>query len=110
MKYDAKDTLSADSLPISWVKESTMSLPRPSDSRRFTHLHACITQEDGAYTLGIQLRNHQTPNEVASGMQEAASLELASAMIADVAAQFGILQPEISINIVMENFRDGTRH
>ena len=87
-----------------------MTLPRPSNSPRFTHLHACITQEDGAYTLGIQLRNHQTPNDVASGMQEAASLELASAMIADVAAQFGILQPEISINIVMENFRDGTRH
>ncbi len=42
-------------------------------------------------------------------MQEAASLELASVMIADVAAQFGILQPAISINIVMENFRDGTQ-
>ena len=87
-----------------------MSLPRPSDRRRFTHLQACITQEDGAYTLGIQLRNHLAPKDFATGMQAAASLELASAMIADVAAQFGILQPEISINIVVENFRDGTRH
>ena len=86
-----------------------MSLPRPSSRIRFTHLHARITQEDGAYTLKVRLRNKSTC-EIADGVQEAESIELASTMIADVAAQFGILQPAISISLVMENFRDGTRH
>ena len=87
-----------------------MSLPRPSASHRFTHLDARITQEDGAFTLGIQLSNHLTPGDCAGGLQEAASIEMASEMIAGVAEQFGILQSAISISIFMENFKDGTRH
>lgn len=87
-----------------------MSLPRPSDSHRFTRLDARITQENGAFTLGIQLRNHLTPGDFAGGLQGAASIEKASEMIAGVAAQFGILQPAISISIFMENFKVGTRH
>jgi hypothetical protein len=87
-----------------------MSLPRPSTGQCFTRLEARITQEDGGYTLGIQLCNHLTPCDIAAGLQEAASIEMASAMIADVAAQFGIVQPNISISFLMENYKDGTRH
>ena len=87
-----------------------MSLPRPSDGHHFTRLDARITEEDGAFLLGIQLRNHMMPNDFAAGLQEAASIEQASEMIAGVAAQFGILQPAISISLFMTNFRDGIRH
>ncbi len=87
-----------------------MSLPRPSTGRCFTHLDARITQENGVFMLGIQLRNRLVPEDFAGGLQEAVSIEMASEMIAGVAQQFGILQPAISISIFMENFKDGTRH
>jgi hypothetical protein len=67
-------------------------------------------QENGSFTLEIQLTDRQMRHACARGVDTASSFEKASDMIAGVAAQFGISEPAISITIVMENFKAGTRH
>jgi hypothetical protein len=76
----------------------------------FTRLQARILQENGAFTVRMQLYNHLKTGEFAGGEETADSIETASSMIAGLAKQFDIPQPGISINIVMANYRDGTRH
>ncbi len=76
----------------------------------FTRLYANIQQEDGAYTISVRLQNEDKKSEVAWGQETASSIEAASAMIGDLAAQFSIPKKCISIAIKMENFRDGTLH
>ena len=44
------------------------------------------------------------------GVETAATIEVASGMIGELAAQFSIAQEFISISIVMNNFRAGTLH
>ena len=76
----------------------------------FTRLQARILQEDGAFTVRVQLYNHLRTREFAGGEEKADTIESASSMIAGLAKQFNISQPSIAINIIMENYRDGTRH
>lgn len=76
----------------------------------FTRLQARILQENGAFTVRMQLYNHLKTGDFAGGEETADSIETASSMIAGIAKQYDIPQPAISINIVMENYRDGTRH
>ena len=76
----------------------------------FTRLYAKIQQEDGAYTISVRLQNESKKSEVAWGQETAPSIEAASAMIGDLAAQFSIPKASISIAINMENSKDGTLH
>ena len=76
----------------------------------FTRLYARITQENGGFTVSVQMFNHLEQDDKAWGREPAASIEIASGMIGQLAAQFSIPQNAISIKIVMENFKDGTRH
>ena len=76
----------------------------------FTRLQARILHENGAFTVRLQLYNHLKTGEFAGGEETADTIETASSMIAGLAKQFDIPQPGISINIIMENYRDGTRH
>ena len=86
-------------------------MARPATSKHtFTRLQARILQENGGFTVRMQLYNHLKTDEFAGGEEMADSIETASSMIAGIAKQFDIPQPGISINIVMENYRDGTRH
>jgi len=85
-------------------------MTRPGIKRAFTRLRARISQENGAFTVRMQLYNHLKTNEFAGGEETADSIEEASSMIAGIAEQFYIRQPSIFIDIVMENYRDGTRH
>ena len=87
-----------------------MRMLAPTDNQGYTRLYARITQEDGAFTVSIQLLNHLDLRDFASGQTEADTIELASTMISRLANQFGILPPSISISIVMQNFKDGTLH
>jgi hypothetical protein len=76
----------------------------------FTRLYVKIRQEDGAFTILVRLQNHLKTEESAWGQEIAATIEIASSMIGALAEQYSIPQQCISIDIGMENFRDGTLH
>jgi hypothetical protein len=78
--------------------------------RMFTCLQARITQEEDGFRVSIQMQNNLNPNDTAWGVETASSIEVASGLIAKLAQQFAIPQKAISINIVMNNFRDNTLH
>jgi len=80
-------------------------------SRKFTRLEARITEEEGNFTVSVRMRNHLLENDRGAwGVETAATIEVASGMIGNLADQFSIPQEFISINIVMNNFRAGTLH
>ena len=79
-------------------------------SRAFTRLEARITEEEGNFTVSVQMQNGLNENDRAWGVEKANSIEMASGMIGQLAAQFAIPQKSISIRIVMNNYRDGTLH
>ena len=83
---------------------------RFSSNHRYTRLHARITQEAGAFTVSVQLLNHQKQEERAWGEENAPSIEIASGMIDSLAEHFRIGQNCISVRILMDNFKDGTFH
>ena len=85
-----------------------------SRSRRakshFTRLYAKIRQDDGAFTVSVRLQDHLKPEQAAWGEEVAASIEMAGSMIGFLAAEFSITEEFISIDIRMDDFRDGTLH
>ena len=83
---------------------------RFSPNHVYTRLHARITQEQGAFTVSVRMLNHLKQGERAWGEEIASSIDMASLMIDSIAEQFGIKQNCISVNIVMDNFKDGTFH
>ena len=57
-----------------------------------------------------EVEKELTPDEAAWGEEVAGSIEMASSMIGFLAAEFSIAQEFISIDIRMDDFRDGTLH
>ena len=92
------------------------SIVRYSGSRfrrgltRFTHLAACVSEEDGSFTVQVRLFHEAEPQNRAWGEETADSFETASAMLGDLAAAYSIPQTHIEITLRLENARDGTRH
>ncbi|MEA2980751.1 MAG: hypothetical protein QOF09_2574 [Alphaproteobacteria bacterium] len=76
----------------------------------FTRLHAQIIQEDGAFTVNVRMLNHLNNDDRAWGQEIAVSIDMASVLIESIAKQYSIPENCISINIVMDNFKDGTLH
>ena len=76
----------------------------------FTRLHAKICQDDGIFIVSVRLQNHIKPRDAAWGEEAAASIEMASAMIGSLAAEFSIARESISIDIRMDDLRSGTLH
>ena len=76
----------------------------------FTRLYAKICQDDGVFTVSVRLQNHLKPEDAAWGEEVATSIEMASAMVGSLAAEFSIAQEFISIDIRMDNIRSGTLH
>jgi hypothetical protein len=76
----------------------------------FTRLHARIIQEEGAFTVHVQMLNHLKQGESAWGERTAATIDVASSMIDTLAKQFFISANFISIKIVMTDVKDGTFH
>lgn len=83
---------------------------RRREPNRFTHLSACVSEEDGSFTVQVRLSHEAEPGSRAWGEEIADSFETASAMLGDLAAGYGIPQSHIEIILRMENARDGTRH
>lgn len=87
-----------------------MNFSKSSSSFSFTRLHAYIVEEDGAFTVRVRMINHLNQKECAWGEEIAATFDIASIMIGNLASQFGISQRCISIKISMGRFQDGTMH
>ena len=80
------------------------------ESPRFTHLAACVSEEEGGFTVHVRLYHQAKPENRAWGEEVADSFETASAMLGDLAAAYSIPQTHITISVRMENAREGTRH
>jgi hypothetical protein len=83
---------------------------RRRELTRFTHLAACVSEEDGGFTVQVRLSHEVEPENRAWGEEIADSFEAASAMLGDLAAVYSIPQTHIEITLRLENSRDGTRH
>jgi hypothetical protein len=79
-------------------------------SGRFTNLFVRISEEKDGYTVQVRLYSHVIPENAAWGEETADSLEMASAMVKALAAEFSILQACIKIEIRTQDPRQGTRH
>jgi hypothetical protein len=77
---------------------------------RYTHLFACISEEDGGYTVQVRLYNSTKPENTAWGEEITDSFETASVLVANLAAEFSIATARVKIEIRMEKTKDGTRH
>ena len=90
------------------------SNPFPVESERgtsrYTHLFACISEDDSGYTVHVRLTNAVKPEDTAWGEEIANSFETASSLVAALAAEFSIGPAGIKIEIRMHRITDGTRH
>jgi hypothetical protein len=76
----------------------------------YTHLFACISEEDGGYTVQVRLYNNGKPGKAAWGEEIADCFETASMLVAALADEFSIATEHIEIEIRMHKLTDGTRH
>jgi hypothetical protein len=76
----------------------------------YTHLLACISEEEDGYTVRVRLYNQMKQQNSAHGEEIADTLETASMLIAALVAEFSIAQDCIRIEILMQKTTDGTRH
>jgi hypothetical protein len=76
----------------------------------YTHLFACISEEDGGYAVQIRLYNKASPEDVAWGEETTDTVETASMIVGALASEFSIPQAHIKIEIRMNNVKNGTRH
>jgi hypothetical protein len=76
----------------------------------FTHMAACITEEDGGFTVEMSLSNQAKPGKGLAGEEIVDSLETASALLHAVAKKYSIPEARIKIRVRMENAREGTQH
>ena len=79
---------------------------------RFTHLFACITEEDGSYIVQVRLHSGPvtTPESAAWGEEIAESFETAAEMITALAERFSIPQDRIRLEIRIDDIGANTRH
>ena len=82
---------------------------RPNASR-YTHLSACVSEEDGCFTVQVRLYDEAKPDKGVWGEEIAESIEAASAMLDELAGAYAIPQARINIRLRMDNAREGTRH
>jgi hypothetical protein len=78
--------------------------------KRFTHLAASVSQEDGSFTVQVRLYHEAEPENRAWAEEVADSFEEASDMLGDLAAAYAIPQTHVEITLRLENSQDGTRH
>jgi hypothetical protein len=92
------------------MKQPRMRAHRGSGPSRYTHLSACVIEEDDCFTVQVRLYDEAKPEKGVWGEETAESIEAASAMLEDVAATYSIPQARIKIRMRMANAKDGTRH
>jgi hypothetical protein len=76
----------------------------------YTHLFACISEEDDGYVVQVRLVNESIADSAAWGEEIADSLETASALISALAAEFSIPSKCIRLQLRMANITEATQH
>jgi len=92
------------------MRYSRIRAGRGSGASRYTHLSACVSEEEDGFTVQVTLFNEAKPEHAACGEEVADSFETASALLDALAAAFAIPQARVKIRIRMDNPADGTRH
>ncbi len=92
------------------MKPIRMRAPRRPKPSRYTHLSACVSEEDGGFTVQVRLYHEAKPEKGVWGEEIAASFEAASAMLGELAGAYSIPQARINIRVRMGNPRESTRH
>jgi hypothetical protein len=92
------------------MTRSPLLVESGSDDLRYTHLFACISEEDDGYVIQIRLYNQTSPENAAWGEEITDSFERASMLIAALASEFSIPTASIKIEIRMADLRSGTQH
>jgi len=92
------------------MKHTRMRPQRQPAGSRYTHLSACVSEEDGGFTVQVRLYDEAKPEKGVWGEENAESIEAASAMLDELAAAYSIPQARIKISVRMQNAREGTRH
>lgn len=79
---------------------------------RFAYLSARISEEDDCYTVDVRLHNGITASleDVAFGEEIAESIEVASEMIAVLAARFSIPEDRINLQVRLASIDESTYH
>ncbi len=77
---------------------------------RYTHLLACINQEEDGYSIRVKLYNETKPRKMAWGEEITDSIETASRLIGALAEQFSIPESCIDIEVQLDDLKAGTRH
>jgi hypothetical protein len=81
-----------------------------SDASRYTHLSACVTEDEDGFTVQVRLYHEANPEDGAWGEEIADSFETASALLDALASRFSIPQACIKIRIQMHDLTNGTKH
>jgi hypothetical protein len=76
----------------------------------YTHLFACISEEDGSFIVQVRLSSNTKAGNSAWGEEVTDCFEAASMLIEALAAEFSIPKEHIKIEIRMDNSRESTRH
>ena len=92
------------------MRYSRIRARRGSGPSRYTHLSACVSEEEDGFTVQVRLFNEAKPGHAACGEEVADSFETASALLDALAAAFAIPQEHVKIRIRMDNPADGTQH
>jgi hypothetical protein len=77
---------------------------------RYTHLFACVSEEESGFTVEVKLYNDGRPEHTAWGEEMVDSFETASILVAALAAEFSIATECVEIDIRMQRSTDATRH
>jgi hypothetical protein len=97
-------------MAASSMKASPFLVEADEGSSAYTDLFACITEEDGSFTVQIRLSHKGKAGNTAWGEEVTDCFDAASMLIAALAAEFSIPRERIEIEIRMDNTRESTRH
>jgi hypothetical protein len=85
-------------------------LKSESKQSHYTNLFACITEEEGSFSVQVRLYSKASPADAAWGEEVADSLQAASMLVNALAAEFSIAQERIELELRMLDPKAGTRH
>lgn len=94
------------------MRASPFLMESEGTSSRYTHLFACISEEEasGSFMVQVRLASDVKPENTAWGEELTDCFETASLLVAALAAEFSIAPERIEIQIRMHKLSDGTRH
>ena len=87
-----------------------LDLRADAGAERYTHLFACISEEDGGFIVQVRLYNELSLANAAWGEEIADSLETASMLVTVLAAEFSIPPERIKLELRMSDVTAATQH